>query len=199
MCNHYREPVRKLGLQLEFWGFEEINDTPRDIYPRYFASVIRTHAGGGYEAIEMSWGFPPLDKPGAQVITNIRNLSSSYWRPWLKPEYRCLVPWVQFAEWPKGGKETWFETGNGQLAYFAGIWRPWHGDRGTKKAPNLGDHLLFAFATCEPNEIVAPVHPKAMPVIFTTDEECEAWLTASAGELATLQRPLDSARLRLVA
>lgn len=34
-------------------------------------------------------------------------------------------------------------------------------------------HDLFAFLTTEPNVVVGPVHPKAMPVILTTPEEIE--------------------------
>jgi hypothetical protein len=43
---------------------------------------------------------------------------------------------------------------------------------------SLGD-LLFAFLTTEPNAIIAPIHAKAMPVILTTPEEVDAWLTLS--------------------
>ena len=39
---------------------------------------------------------------------------------------------------------------------------------------------LFAFLTMEPNAIVAPIHAKAMPVILTTQEEVDAWMTAPA-------------------
>ena len=36
--------------------------------------------------------------------------------------------------------------------------------------------------TCEPNSLVAPIHPKAMPVIL--DDEGEArWLAGELGEL----------------
>ncbi len=41
-----------------------------------------------------------------------------------------------------------------------------------------GEHLLYSFLTSEPNGIVGPIHPKAMPVILTAPEEYEAWLTA---------------------
>jgi putative SOS response-associated peptidase YedK len=44
----------------------------------------------------------------------------------------------------------------------------------------------FAFLTTEPNAIVAPIHPKAIPVILTKAEEIETWLTAPIGE-ASLQ------------
>jgi putative SOS response-associated peptidase YedK len=29
-----------------------------------------------------------------------------------------------------------------------------------------------------PNAVVEPIHPKAMPVILTTDEEREVWMRA---------------------
>ena len=46
---------------------------------------------------------------------------------------------------------------------------------------------------------MAPVHPKAMPVILTTPEECEAWLAAPVNKALRLQRPLPDALLSIVA
>jgi hypothetical protein len=37
-----------------------------------------------------------------------------------------------------------------------------------KSAPSEGEHELFGFLTTEANSVVAPIHPKAMPVILTT-------------------------------
>ncbi len=58
--------------------------------------------------------------------------------------------------------------------------------RGPKSAPVEGEHELFGFLTTEANAIVAPIHPKAMPVILTTTEEFDLWLegetTADAQE-----------------
>jgi putative SOS response-associated peptidase YedK len=34
----------------------------------------------------------PPPKFGGPPVTNIRNAASPYWRGWLKPESRCLVP-----------------------------------------------------------------------------------------------------------
>jgi putative SOS response-associated peptidase YedK len=79
------------------------------------------------------------------------------------------------------------------------LWRPWTGTRGTKAEPTEGRHELSAFLTCEPNAIVAPIHPKAMPVILTTPEECGIWLTAPVDEALHLQRPLPNALLSIVA
>ncbi len=117
--------------------------------------------------------------PGNRAVTNIRNTASSYWRAWMKPENRCLVPATSFCEYAPGKPAVphWFALGEDRpLFVFAGLWRPWTGVRGTKADPAHGAHELFAFLTCEPNAVVAPVHPKAMPVILTTPEECEAWL-----------------------
>jgi len=58
---------------------------------------------------------------------------------------------------------------------------------------------IFAFLTTEPNAIVAPIHPKAMPVILTRADEIEHWMTAPPSEAFKLQRPLPDDVLRIVA
>ena len=85
------------------------------------------------------------------------------------------------------------------LFAFAGLWTPWKGVRGPKSAPVEGDHELFGFLTTEANAIVAPVHPKAMPVILTTSDEVDQWLEADTSEALALQRPLPDDALRIVA
>lgn len=78
---------------------------------------------------------------------------------------RCLVPFTRFAE-PKpraGREEVWFHVPNSPVAAFAGIWRP------------SEDGNVFAFLTCEPNPLVAAIHPKAMPVILHPDDY-NCWL-----------------------
>jgi SOS response associated peptidase (SRAP) len=92
------------------------------------------------------------------------------------------VPFTSFSEYkdtkPRKTPVRFALNKDRPLAAFAGIWRPWTGVRGTKAEPVEGEHLLYSFLTSEPNGIVGPIHPKAMPVILTTPEEYETWLSA---------------------
>jgi putative SOS response-associated peptidase YedK len=78
---------------------------------------------------------------------------------------------------------TWFAISEDRpLFAFAGLWTRWRGVRGRKSAPVEGEHELFGFLTMEANAIVAPIHPKAMPVILTTTEEFDLWLEGETVE-----------------
>jgi putative SOS response-associated peptidase YedK len=57
----------------------------------------------------------------------------------------------------------------------------------------------FDGLTTEANAVVAPVHPKAMPVILTSPAEVDRWLEADTPDALSLQRPLPDDALRIVA
>lgn len=171
------------------------------IFPDMMAPVVRTAKDGERELTMMRWGFPPPENSKARMVTNIRNLNSSYWRGWLKPWSRCLVPATSFCEYTDSTPKVphWFALDESRpLFFFAGIWRPWTGTRGTKANPVDGEHRLYAFLTCEANELVRPIHAKAMPVLLTTPAEIEQWLTAPAEEALELQRPLPAEQMKIV-
>ena len=65
-----------------------------------------------------------------------------------------------------------------RLFAFAGTWTTFNGDRGTKSKPVPGPHQVYGFLTTAPNGVVEPIHPKAMPVILSTDEERDVWMRA---------------------
>ena len=167
------------------------------------APIVRVGAGGERELVMARWGMPGPPQFGGQPVTNIRNVKSPHWRRWLGKGSRCIVPATSFCEYAdtKPRKTPiWFALSDDRpLFAFAGLWTPWRGVRGPKSAPVDGEHELFGFLTTEPNAIVAPIHPKAMPVILTTPGEIETWLTAPAPEALRLQRPLPDDALRVVA
>jgi len=173
------------------------------IFPDQVAPIVRVGGDGERELVMASWGMPGLPQFGGQPVTNIRNLTSPHWRGWLGRKNRCIVPATSFCEYAdtKPRKTPiWFALAEDRpLCAFADLWTPWRGLRGPKSAPIEGDHELFAFLTTGPNAIVAPIHPKAMPVILTTPTEFERWLEADTVNALELQRPLPDDALRIVA
>lgn len=191
MCNRYRMTEGQAALAARY-GVDvpfppDLDVPPPELFPKKLAWTIRQEAGA--RAVEpMTWGFPLTvpgrsGKPVTKAVTNVRNYASSFWRSALKnPERRCLVPFTTFCEWEgeAGHKvERWFSVPTQPVTSFAGVWRP------SENGP------VMAFLTCEPNPVVAPIHPKAMPVLLHVDDEA-TWLTAPIEEALKLATPFPS-------
>ena len=197
MCNLYNMTATVDELRRVFGPFRgDTDNVPPfgDIYPNYDAPVLRRDSGE--LALEVTkWGFPGPAAAGGRPVTNVRNLSSPFWRSALKdPLRRCIVPVTRFCEWTaepdpetKRKRKVWFgleESGDPVFA-FAGIWRP------------AGEASFMAFLTCEPNEIVGAVHPKAMPVMLRP-VDVSGWLDSDHADACALAVPYEAAEMRIL-
>jgi len=188
MCNHYRSDPDAIPTWAEYAGYDrgEWSETQIDVWPKRTGTVVRD-IGGRTSLDVMAWGVPTKVKGKSgkmldKAVTNVRNLASPFWKSMLAdPGRRCLVPFSMFAE-PKarqGREEWWFAVNGAPIACFAGIWRP-----------SEAGHV-YAFLTCAPNPLVAPKHPKAMPVILQP-EDYETWLTTDYAGACALAQPFPS-------
>jgi putative SOS response-associated peptidase YedK len=220
MCNLYSmtkgpAAIRELLKILQEFDLTGNMEPLPAIFPNRKAPIVRVGAHGGLEMRNALWGFPPPNIPGSKprnpYLTNIRNTDSRYWQTFLKkPEHRCLVPVTSFAEPDNRGLEepgssnprsiwTWFAQAESRpLMFFAGIWREWEGDRGTKKSPNVGSHLVFSFLTTDASPDVAPIHPDATPVLLLDEASREAWMSAPWEIARDLQKPPPAGALKIV-
>ncbi len=192
MCNRARyagEPADLFGSAAKLF-VERPRDNrfnPQELRPKGRAYVIREQDG------ERGWDVMSWDVLGGAApwpMTNVRNLKLPQWRKLAaEPANRCLIPLTEFCEWtpdkvdlgdgkPPLKGEMWFQVTDQPTFAVAGFWQT------TKE----GDG--FTMVTCDPNELVAPIHPKAMITILRP-EDCETWLRGSYDDVVALQRPYD--------
>ena len=86
----------------------------------------------------------------------------------------------------KRKSKVWFSLSEGQnpLFAFAGLWRP--GEEGP----------FMAFLTCEANQLVGAVHPKAMPVMLRPGADVTRWLESEWADACSLAAPYADTAMR---
>ena len=206
MCNRYRLTAKQAEVAATFGirpPYEPDETFPAgDVFPTGkktpFHGAVIVQDGDDRRIERMERGVPtqvPRRRdPAARLtryVTNVRNLSSSFWRSMLTtPARRCLVPVTAFSEYGVAPGEDgrkplhWFDVPSRPIFSLAGIWRPT--ERGN----------AYGFLTTEPNAVVAPIHPKAMPVILH-DGDHERWLTGSWDEVKDAVAPYPSQLMRV--
>lgn len=169
------------------WAIEKPRDNrfnPVELVPKGRAYVIREESARRLLDVAI-WDVTAGQAPWP--MTNVRNLAAPQWRALAQdPANRCLVPLTEFAEWTPDrhaigqGKpikgEMWFAVPAQPIFAVAGLWR------------RIGEEAYFAMVTCDPNDLVAPIHPKAMITILRP-EDYGRWLTGDYREALALQRP----------
>lgn len=178
-------------------------DLPLEFYPGHSGVVVRRGEDGEREMVMMRWGFVlPQEGKAPKEVTNARAdkvATSPFWRQSFE-QRRCLVPVTSFCEWtdkpdPKTGKKrkVWFGVKDVEVFAFAGLWRQW---RGNYKG-ELVEWETYAFLTTEANEVVRPVHAKAMPVVLT-QEMFGQWIEGPSIGPATVTNLMENTTLVVI-
>lgn len=199
MCNRARNTGEPETL-IERFGGGWLTDKPMDnrfnpveLRPKGRAYVIRED--GGKRGLDLM-GWDVLGGGADWPMTNVRNLGLKQWQRLAEnPANRCLVPLTEFCEWtpdkhdlgdgkPPLKGEMWFGVTDQPIFAVAGFWQH------TKEGAG------FAMVTCDPNELVAPVHPKAMITILEEDS-WDRWLRGGYQDAVALQQPYAAERMTM--
>lgn len=192
MCGRYTltnpDPA-KLRARFEIAESTEIasGEGPRfNIAPTDPVLAVRRREDAGRELGRLRWGLvpgrwatersgPPLINARAETLASQPAFAESF------RGRRCLVPADGFYEWlddEHGKRPIWISRPDGDLFAFAGVWA-------ALAQPGSDDELhSCAIVTCEPNELIRPVHDR-MPAILAPEAEA-AWLDPGRDQSALL-------------
>ena len=204
MCNRARTLGEPETIRERF-GAKWLADRPMDdrfnpheLVPFGRAWVVRENdRGRGVDV--MSWDVlggmtksPPKGgaAPRPLAMTNVRTLNAPQWRRLVeRPENRCIIPLTEFCEVarekdPEMGikGEMWFACTDQPIFGVAGFWQA------------IGDKPGFAMVTCDANEVVALIHPKAM-IMILHEADWDRWLDGSYDDVVALQQPYPANRM----
>jgi putative SOS response-associated peptidase YedK len=196
MCGRYTltDPDPRL-LRFRFGLREEarIEQEPRyNVAPTDPVLAIRLGPDGEREPGVLRWGLiPHYADPDAlgRLLINARGETVADAQAFRDAfgTHRCLIVADGFYEWraeETGKKPVWITRPSREPFAFAGLWAE------AQRCDGSALHSC-AIVTCEPGEVVAPIHDR-MPVILERDGE-QSWLDADAGEadLLELLAPTD--------
>ena len=196
MCGRYTltDPDPRL-LRFRFGLTEEarIEQEPRfNVAPTDPVLAIRLNGDGEREPGILRWGLiPHYANPEAfdRLLINAR-VETLAEAPAFRDAFqthRCLIVADGFYEWREeetGKKPVWITRPSREPFAFAGLWAK------AKRRDGTAIHSCV-IVTCEPGEVVAPIHDR-MPVILESAAE-SSWLDPRTAEekLLELLMPTD--------
>jgi putative SOS response-associated peptidase YedK len=174
-------------------GLDELECDPGDdLRPQSMQPIIYTNEVGERQIEMMRWGFKLPDR----LLFNARSESieaAKFWRDAFLAG-RGIAPGDAIYEWqemPKGQKKPKYEiTIPGQEPFgMAAVWKLW-------KNPKTGLwERTFAILTGDPNELVAPIHPRM--TTFIERRDYEEYLAPGERPPAHLLRILPAEKMRV--
>jgi putative SOS response-associated peptidase YedK len=200
MCGRYTltDPDPRL-MRFRFGLVEsvEIDQAPRyNVAPTDPVLAVRLNREGGREPGILRWGLIPHHSDPDKfdrLLINARAETVAE-APAFRDAFRsnrCLIVADGFYEWraeETGKKPVWITRPLREPFAFAGLWAE------ARRADGSTVHSC-AIVTCEPGEVVAPIHDR-MPVILEEGDESD-WLDPGSGEeaLKALLVPTDDLAL----
>jgi putative SOS response-associated peptidase YedK len=201
MCGRYTltDPdPRRIRARFGLGESAELEEEARyNIAPTDPVLAIRRAETGARQAGRLRWGLvpgrwaerrsgPPLINARAETLQSQPAFAESF------RARRCLIPADGFYEWrrdERGKTPVWVSRADGDLFAFAGIWAT------LPMRDGSGELHSCAIVTCEPNELIRPIHDR-MPVILEPEREPD-WLdpARSEDELLGLLVPAPSGLL----
>jgi len=196
MCGRYTltDPDPRL-LRFRFGLTEEakIEQAPRyNVAPTDPVLAVRLSRDGEREPGILRWGLIPhfadpdswdrlLINARAETVDDASAFRDAF------ATHRCLIVADGFYEWRAeeiGKKPVWITRPSREPFAFAGLWA----EARRRDGPSVHS---CAIVTCEPGEVVAPIHDR-MPVILERPGEA-AWLDPQtpADQLRALLKPTD--------
>lgn len=196
MCGRYTltDPDPRM-LQIRFGVSEtaELKQEPRfNVAPTDAVLAVRRDRRGERVAARLRWGLVPhyadpdswdrlLINARAETVAEAPAFRDAF------AGFRCLIVADGFYEWrasETGRQPLWITRPDHAPFAFAGLWAR------AKRADGTDLHSC-AIVTCEPGEVVAPIHDR-MPVILEPDREGD-WLDPGLdpGQALSLLAPTD--------
>jgi putative SOS response-associated peptidase YedK len=196
MCGRFKRKSDKQKVARAFQvqaGLEETDFAPGDdLRPQSMQPIIFTNEAGERQVEMMRWGFKLPDR----LLFNARSediARANFWKDAFLTG-RAIAPGDAIFEWkkmPAGEKKPKYEISiPGQEPFgMAAVWKLW-------KNPKTGQwERTFAILTGEPNELVAPIHPRM--TTFIEQRDLEEYLTVGERSPVHLLRILPAEKMRV--